>query len=109
MKVFTVIPLGSQMKTVQQAKESQIYLPSLNRLIASPNTFLTVHRYNPELPDSAIKVTFVRFDSQCISSSGDVHFTVGAGLPIARHKKFTSVPDSTVNETFAGPVTEAAS
>jgi len=61
-----------------------------------------VHRYNPELPNSAVNVTFVRFDIQGISLSGDVQFTVGVGLPIARHERFTNVLGTTGIETFAG-------
>jgi len=68
-----------------------------------------VHRYNPELSDFAVKATFVTFDIQCISLSGDVQFTAGAGLPIPRHKKFTFVPGSMLNDSFSGLLTDAAS
>ena len=109
IKVFTVITFGSKKKTVQRAKQFQIYLPRRNRLIASPNKFLTVHRYKPELPVFAVKVTFVIFDIQSMSLFGDVQSTVGAGLPIPRHENFTSVSGSRVRETFAGLMTAAAS
>ena len=68
-----------------------------------------VHRYDPELLASAVKVAFVRFDIQFITPSVDVQFTVGAGLPIPRHKKFTSSPGSTLNDSFPGLMTDAAS
>ena len=78
---------------------------------ASPNSFLIVHRYDPELLAAALKVAFVRFDIHFISLSVDVQFTVGAGLPIPRHKKITSCPSVTVLLTvsFPGLMSDGAS
>jgi len=72
-------------------------------------SFVNVHRYNPELLGSVIKVTFVRFDIHVILLSGDVHFTVGSGLPILRHLKFAASPGVLLTVSFTGSLTDGAS